>query len=174
MGEKREALLLAKYLEENYIYHQRQTNVPLGMVDAELIATFGLQTALRMGIKQRPMIDVIVWDNKTLLLIEAKIRGWIDGLAKLPLYNMLLDETPELSQYADWPRKMLMVIPYTNNNMRYLAKRLGIHLVEFSTPEIDKYMTETLPYYQTADYKRKRSELTATQRALGVEKIDGM
>lgn len=169
MGEKREALLIAKYLEENYRHHQRQSNVPLGMVDAELIATFGLQTALRMGIKQRPMIDAIVWENKTLLLIESKIRGWIDGLAKLPLYNMLMDETPEFATYKEWPRRMLMVIPYTNNNMRYLAKRLGVELVEFSTPEIDHYMTVTLPMYQSADYKRRTAEKKATQRALGVE-----
>lgn len=173
MGEQRERLLLAKYLQDRFPHHRKHTNAPLGMVDEELIATFGLQMALKMGIKQRPMIDAIVWDNKTLLFIEAKLRGWIDGLAKLPLYKMLADETPELAEFAEWPRRMVMVIPYTNNNMRYLAKRLGVEIDIFSTPEIDEYMNVTLVQYQSADYKRKIAELRATRRALGVETIEG-
>lgn len=174
MAEQRERLLLARFLQERYPHHQKQTNAPLGLPAPQLIAEFGLQTALRIGIKMRPNVDAIVWDKPNLLLIEAKIVRWVDGIAKLPFYNALFLDTPEFEQYFDWPRKLILVIPYTQENMLAVARRMGVEVVEYSTPEIDKYLQETLPYYQTGDYKRKRAELTATQEALGVRSIDGM
>lgn len=174
MAIPRERQLLAAYLHDKYPHHRKQTNVPLGMPHPDLIAGFGLQTALKMGIKMRPNVDCIVWDKPDLVLIEAKVVRWVDGLAKLPLYNAMIPETPELEQYIDWPRRMVLVIPYTQENMLAVAKRLGIEVVEFSTKEIDDYVQKELPYYQTHDYKRKRAELLATQRALGVEKINGL
>lgn len=174
MAEQRERLLLAKYLEHKYPHHRRQTNVPLGLPHPTLVAEFGMQLALRMGIKMRPNIDCLVWDNGTLVLIEAKVIRWVDGLSKLPFYNAMIPDTPELEQYQDWPRRMVLVVPFTQENMLSVAKRLGVEVEYFSTPEIDHYVQVTLPYYQTADYKRRQAELKATQRALGVEKIDGL
>ena len=174
MAEQRERLLLAKYLADKYPHHRKQTNVPLGLPHPDLVAEFGRDLALRMGIKMRPNIDAIVWDNKTLILIEAKVIRWIDGLSKLPLYNAMIEDTPELEQYKDWPRIMRLVIPFTQDNMLSIAKKLGVEVVQYSVPEIDDYVQKQLPYYQSADYKRKRAELLATQDALGVRTIDGL
>jgi hypothetical protein len=174
MAIPRERQLLASYLHDKYPHHHLQTNVPLGLPHPDLVAEFGVQLALRMGIKMRPNVDAIVWDKPDLVLIEAKVIRWVDGLAKLPLYSAMIADTPELEQYQDWPRRMVLVIPYTQENMLAVAKRLGIEVVEYSTKEIDDYVQNELPYYQSADYKRKRAELLATQEALGVRSINGL
>lgn len=174
IAEQRERLLLARYLQDKYPHHRKQTNVPLGLPHPDLVAEFGRELALRMGIKMRPNIDAIVWDNKILILIEAKVIRWIDGLAKLPLYSAMIEDTPEFEQYKAWPRIMRMVIPFTQDNMLSIAKKLGVQVEQYSVPEIDDYVQNKLPYYQTADYKRKRTQLLDTQEALGVRSIDGL
>jgi len=174
MAEHRERLLIARYLQERYPHHQKQTNVPLGLPAPQLIAEFGLQTALRIGIKMRPNVDAIVWDKPNLILIEAKIVRWVDGIAKLPFYEALFLDTPEMEQWFNWPRRLVLVIPYSQENMLAVARRMGVEIVEYSTPEIDNYLQKELPYYQTGDYKRKRAELLSTQEALGVRTIDGL
>lgn len=169
MAEQRERLLVQRYIQARYPRNRVMFNAPLGSVHQSLIAEYGRLRALKVGLKTRPMIDAIVFDRKSLLLIEAKIVRWVDGLSKLPLYNAMIPDTPELEQYQEWERHMVLVIPFIQDNMLRIAKRLGVEVVEFTTSEIEDYLQNVLPKYQTAEYKRERAEKLELHRKLGVE-----
>ena len=130
---------------------------------------YGAAKGARVYRPWRPEVDALVVLPKEVILIEAKIVRWVDGLAKLPLYKAMLPDTPELEQYRSWPVKMRLVIPFTQANMELTAQRVGVELEQFSTPEIDEYLTNTLPFYHTAEYKRRRAQVLDTRTALGVE-----
>lgn len=168
-NQLRERLLLQRYIEYRYPQHHVKIGCPLGTVPESLIIEYGRTAALRVARKMRPEVDALVFDGKTLILVEAKIARWVDGLAKLPLYKAMLPDTPELEQYRSWPVKMRLVIPFTQANMELTAQRVGVELEQFSTPEIDEYLTNTLPFYHTAEYKRRRAQVLDTRTALGVE-----
>jgi hypothetical protein len=169
MGEQRERLLLTEYVKARYIQHKVTFNCPLGPVPDSLIFEYGAGKAYKVARSMRPEVDALVYDDGTLILIEAKIVRWVDGISKLPLYKLLLATTPEVQPYLSWRVEMELVIPFKQPTMVSVAHSIGVKIVEFSVPEIDKYVSETLPYYQTAEYRQKRKDLVATRKSLGLD-----
>jgi hypothetical protein len=169
MGEQRERLLLTRYIEARYRSNKVALNYPLGPVPDSLVFEYGAGKAYKVGRSMRPEIDALVYDEGTLILVEAKIVRWVDGVSKLPLYKALIASTPELQAYVSWRVEMELVIPFKQPTMVSVAHSMGVKIVEFSVPEIDKYVSETLPYYQTAEYRQKRRSLVETRKSLGLE-----
>ena len=169
MAQARERLLLAEYIKAFYPNHRVKLGCPLGPVAESLIFEYGAAKAYKVARPMRPEVDALIWDDKRLILVEAKILRWVDGLSKLPLYSSMVPQTPELQEYISWPRVVRLVIPFVQENMAAVASSWGIEVVQFSIPEIDKYLTEELPYYQTAEYRQKRVELLAARKNLGLE-----
>lgn len=168
MIQQRERLLLSRYLEKLAPTAIVKQNCPLGIVPESLIIEYGRTQALRVARKMRPEVDALVIEPKQLILIEAKVVRWVDGVSKLALYRALVPDTPELEPYKDRPVNLRLVIPFTQENMLSVARRMGIEVVEFTVPEITEYLTKVLPKYGTAEYKRSRTELLHTRELLGV------
>lgn len=169
MSEQRERLLLSEYIRLKLPNSIVRQNCPLGIVPESLIIEYGRTAALRVARKMRPEVDALVIEPKRLILIEAKIIRWVDGISKLPLYRALIPDTPELEAYKDREVVCRLVIPFTQENMLSVAARMGVEVVEFSTPAIDEYVRTTLPKYQTAEYKRERAEILRQRDILGVK-----
>ena len=166
---QRERALLAEYIRLKLPGVQVRQNCPLGIVPESLIVEYGRTAALRVARKMRPEVDALVITPDRLILIEAKILRWVDGLAHLVVYKALVPDTPELEEYAKRPVVMRMVIPFTQENMRSVAERMGVEIDEFTTPAIDQYLTQELPKYSTQEYKRKRAEVMRQREILGVQ-----
>ena len=169
MIQQRERLLLSEYIRLHLQGMIVRQNCPLGLVPESLVADFGPRAALRIARKMRPEVDALVIAPDKLILIEAKVIRWVDGLAKLPLYKALILDTPELVQYKDRPVVMRLIMPYVQENMLSVAARMGVEVVEFTTPEIDHYVQVEIPKYSTAEYKRNRAEVLRQREILGVQ-----
>lgn len=169
MIQQRERALLSEYIRLKLQGLQVRQNCPLGIVPESLIVEYGRTAALRVARKMRPEVDALVIAPDKLVLIEAKISRWVDGLSKLVLYRALIPDTPEMEAYFKLPVVMRMVIPFTQENMLSVAARMGVEVVEFTTPAIDEYLTKELPKYNTAAYKAQRQEIYRQREILGVE-----
>jgi len=169
MIQQRERSLLSEYIRLKLQGLQVKQNCPLGIVPESLIIEYGRTQALRVARKMRPEVDALVIYPDKLVLIEAKVTRWVDGLAHLVVYKALVPDTPELEPYAKRPVIMRMVIPFTQENMRSVAQRMGVEIVEFTTPEVDEYLNKELPKYSTQEYKRRRAEVLRQRAILGVE-----
>jgi len=169
MIQQRERALLTAYMQAKLQGLQVRQNCPLGLVPESLVMEYGRTAALRVARKMRPEVDALVIYPDRLVLIEAKIVRWVDGLSKLVVYRALVPDTPELEPYAQRPVVLQLLIPYTQDNMRSVAARLGVELVEFTTPDIDRYLNEELPKYNTSEYKRNRQEVLKQRELLGVQ-----
>lgn len=169
MIQQRERLLLSEYIRLHLQGMIVRQNCPLGLVPESLVADFGPRAALRIARKMRPEVDALVIAPDKLILIEAKVIRWVDGVSKLPLYKALIPDTPELVQYKDRPVVMRLIMPYVQENMLSVAARMGVEVVEFTTPEIDQYVQVEIPKYSTAEYKRNRAEVLRQRLVLGVE-----
>ena len=169
MSEQRERLLLSEYIKTlpgDLIVRQ---NCPLGIVPESLIVEYGRSAALRVARKMRPEVDALVITPARLILIEAKVTRWVDGVSKLALYKALIPDTPELESYQTRLVVMRLVIPFTQDNMLSVAARMGVEVVEFHTPAVDQYLNIELPKYSTAGYKRERAEVLRQRELLGVK-----
>lgn len=169
MIQQRERLLLSEYIRLHLQGMIVRQNCPLGLVPESLVADFGPRAALRIARKMRPEVDALVIAPDKLILIEAKVIRWVDGISKLPLYAALIPDTPELVQYKDRPVVMRLIMPYVQDNMLSVAKRMGVEVVEFTTPEVDQYVQVEIPKYSTAEYKRNRAEILRQREILGVQ-----
>jgi hypothetical protein len=169
MIQQRERALLSEYIRLKLQGLQVRQNCPLGIVPESLIVEYGRTQALRVARKMRPEVDALVIAPDKLILIEAKILRWVDGLAHLVVYKALVPDTPELEAYKDRPVVMRMVIPFTQENMQSVAARMGVEIEEFTTPAIDEYLNKELPKYSTQEYKRRRAEIMRQREILGVQ-----
>ena len=169
MIQQRERALLTAYIESYLRGRQVRQNCPLGIVPESLIIEYGRSAALKVARKMRPEVDALVIAPDALILVEAKVVRWVDGLSKLVLYKALVPDTPELETYAKLPVVMRLVIPFTQDNMRSVAARMGVELVEFTTPAIDEYLNNELPKYNTQEYKRNRADVLKQREILGVK-----
>ena len=168
-NKPREALLLAEYIRAHFPRAHVLYDVPLGGPDQEAVGRYGYEEALALSRPYRPRVDAIIVDGKRLLLVEAKIYRWLDGIGKLPVYRGLVDVTPELARFHGWPKLMRLLIPFTNPSIKYCADVVGVDVTVFSTPALDEYINVELPNYSTRAYKRKRAEKRATMEALGLD-----
>lgn len=169
MIQQRERALLSAYLQHKLPNAIVKQNCPLGIVPQSLIMEYGRTDALRFARKMRPEVDALIIEPKRLVLIEAKVIRWVDGVSKLALYKALIPDTPELEPYQGRDIVMRLVIPFTQDNMLSVAARMGVEVVEFTTPDIEKYLREDLPKYGSAEYKTKRAETLRQRLVLGVD-----
>lgn len=168
MGQQRERALISSYIRDRFPRSRVILGAPLGPVPEQLTATWGRFKALRVARGLRPEVDALVFDNHRLVLIEAKILKWVDGLAKLPLYKGLVATTPELQEYVSWPVDMVLVTPWTSENIQAAAQALGVQVEVYSTPEVEVYAQE-LHKYWTSEYQSARSDKRRARELLGLE-----
>jgi len=168
MGQQRERRLVSEYVAERFPRARVIMGCPLGPAPEKLVATLGPRKALRVARGLRPEVDALVIENHRLIMVEAKIRAWIDGIAKLPVYKSLVPTTPELEQYTDYPVEMRLCFPWHSETIEAAAKNLGVVLDVFHKPWIDEYLEE-LGKYWSGEYITGRAEKKRMREILGVE-----
>lgn len=168
MGQQREGRLIAEYIAEKYPGDRVIFGCPLGPVPEKMIATLGPRKALRMARGLRPEVDALVIRDHQLVLVEAKIQRWVDGIAKLPVYRSLIPTTPELEQYRDYEVEMRLCFPWSSETIEEAARAAGVILDVYHKPWLEDYINE-LSKYWSADYRAKRAEKKRLREILGVE-----
>lgn len=165
--QPRERQFILDYIQDRYPDRRVKFNCPLGLPPARLVATFGLTQSLKLAMGSRLMVDAVVWGDHKLIIIEAKIREWVNGIAKLPIYKMLIPTTPELAEYWAWPVDMICALPYTSEYIESTAALVGVTIDMFTSAAVDESMAQVAKY-QTPEYKRERAEKNATIERLGL------
>jgi len=168
MGEQRERRLIAEYIVDRFPRSQVIYGCPLGPVPQHLVATLGPRKALRMARGLRPEVDALVIQDHRLILVEAKIQKWLDGIAKLPVYRSLIPTTEELKEYQGWEVEMRLCFPWYSESVEAAAKGAGVVLDVFHQPWIDEYLTE-LGKYWSEEYQAARAEKKRMREIFGLE-----
>lgn len=168
MGKPREREMIRAYIAQRYPDQHVIFGCPLGPVPEVLTVAWGARKALRVGRGLRPEVDALVIQNRSLIMVEAKVVKWMDGLSKLPVYKGLVPTTPELEEYRGYPVRMILCTPWANESIRASAEGVGVEIDEFSTPEVDAYIEEMGKYW-SREYQAARQEKKRAREILGLE-----
>jgi hypothetical protein len=129
---------------------------------------FPPEKALRIARPWRPEVDALVIAPKELILVEAKVFKYMDGLSKLPVYRDLIDSTPELEQYKKLPRRMQLLLPAKLDWVETAAKAVGVETVVWA-PDWVKAVWEERDKYWTKEAVQAREERKRILKAIGYE-----
>ena len=102
---------------------------PLGPVPEELIKLYGASKAFKTYRPWRPEVDAVIITKKNIVLIEAKIQKFMDGLSKLPVYEALVSMTPELYHYLDRPTEMRLLMPARVEWVITASKKMNVQVI---------------------------------------------
>ena len=108
----------------------------------------GTPKAIRIYRPWRPEVDALVIMPGALLLIEAKIFKYMDGLAKLPVYKSLVPSTPELQTYRDLPVEMQLLIPVEIPWVKEAADNMDVKVYVWAPDWVKKIWNERDKYWQ--------------------------
>ena len=81
--------------------------------------------------------DAIVISEGAVLIIESKLRADPGALGQLELYKKLFVNTPEFSQYANWPIQLVLLCAVTDLNMVELCSEKGVTFEVFSEEDVN-------------------------------------
>lgn len=145
-----ETRLLSEWLAVRYPERRILQRVRVGS-DHPALEIPGLTPAeLRMTVAWRRWADAIVFDNGTLLVVEATVLPKPGKISQLDLYIRLVPATPELVEYKDWPVRGVLVLAVDDPAMRLLAADRG-HAVElYHPPWVDAYLLTLAPRARVA------------------------
>jgi len=134
---------------------------PLGPIPEDLIKEHGLEKAIRMYRPWRPECDALIINKNKLILVEAKVRKILDGLAKLPIYKRLIPETPELAPYKGWPIVMRLLTVRAYEPWITIARELGIELVEWAPTWVKEIWIQHDLYWtrEAVELRERRKEV---------------
>lgn len=166
--EPRERRFINDYIQSRYPNNRVKYNCPLGLPPERLVASFGLTQSLKLAMGSRLMVDAVVWEDHKLILIEAKIREWVNGVAKLPIYKMLVPSTPELEEFRDWPVDMVLALPYINDYIESTAALVDVRVDMYTSAAVDESMA-MVAKYQTPAWKRDQAQKRETRERLGLD-----
>ena len=154
------------YLKEYYPDAEVRMRCPLGPIPAALKELYGPAKAARVYRPSRPEVDALVVLEDSILLIEAKIYKYMDGLAKLPVYGALVPKTEELLVLM--PRKVVMhlLLPRAIPWVVAAAPDMGVEVVT-AAPAWVIQIWEERDQYWTPAAKMKRAERKALLARLG-------
>lgn len=157
---------VTEYVTEVYPGYEARYRVPLGPYIAGLAEQMGADKARRVSRPYRPEIDAIVIHTERLILIEAKIFKWMDGLSKLPVYKSLLADTPELQDVKDRPVEMQLLVVRPVAWVNSAAEKAGIRVVEWAPAWIVQIFEERDKYW-TPEATKARQERKEVLQKLG-------
>ncbi len=165
-----EPRLVAEYIAENFPNAKVYYDQPLGAIPPEAPRAATGQYLAGVARTSRPRADAIVIDDDVLWVVEAKILDVSLGAGKLPMYERLVPSTPELSEYRDLPRKMLLV---SANPAQWSAQEALTHNIELVVfqPEWAIAYIQWRNTYFTADARRARAARKARLIALGYDEL---
>jgi len=154
------------YIKEQYPDAEVRLRCPLGPIPDELKQLYGPAKAARVYRPSRPEVDALVVLPGALVLIEAKIFKYMDGLAKLPVYKALVSKTPELAVFSDRPVIMHLLLPVAIPWVKAAAPELGVEVYTVAPEWVLQIWEERDKYWQPAA-RMKRAERKALLEKLG-------
>jgi len=159
---------VSEYIVKHYPKYPVKLRCPLGPIPENLKKIHGEEKAIRVYRPWRPEVDALVIMPGALLLIEAKIFKYMDGLSKLPVYASLVPATPELKEYKDMPVKMQLLVPVDIPWVRTACQKMGVDMVVWA-PDWLKKIWEERDKYWSPEELIKREKRKQVLRRLGYE-----
>jgi hypothetical protein len=157
---------VSEYCAVHYPKAEVRLSCPLGGIPKETLRDYGVLKGLRVYRPWRPEVDALVILQNMLILVEAKIFKYMDGLSKLPVYKSLVPQTPELSHVANRPIYMKLLIPYRIPWVLEAAKDLDV-TVEVWVPDFVKQAWDERDKYWTKEAIEKREARKEKLKELG-------
>lgn len=154
------------YIKETYPNAEVRLRCPLGPIPDALKELYGPAKAARVYRPSRPEVDALVILPGALLLIEAKIFKYMDGLAKLPVYGALVPKTPELMVFSKKPVIMHLLIPKAIPWVMAAAPDLGVEVYTHAPAWLMEIWEERDKYWQP-DARMRRADRKALLEKLG-------
>jgi len=149
-----ETRLLGEWLSMRYPGRRVMQRVRVGS-DHPALEIPGLSPSeQRMVVAWRRWADAIVFDNGTLVVVEATVLPKPGKISQLDLYIRLVPATPELAEYRDWPVRGLLLAAVDDPVMRLLAAERGYTIELYHPPWVDGYLLTLAP-------RRREGSLTA-------------
>jgi len=157
---------VSMYVAEHYPAAEIRLSCPLGGIPKETLKDYGFLKGLRVYRPWRPEVDALVILQNMLILVEAKVFKYMDGLSKLPVYKGLVAKTPELQHVAHRPIYMKLLIPHKIPWVIEAAEDMGV-AVDVWVPDFIEKVWEERDKYWTKDALAQREARRSKLRELG-------
>jgi len=154
------------YIKQHYPDEEVRLRCPLGPIPPELRELYGPAKAAKYYRPSRPEVDALVVLPGALVLIEAKVFKYMDGLAKLPVYKALVPHTQELAVFAKKPVLMHLLLPKEIPWVKAAAPDLGVE-IHAEAPDWVTKIWEERDKYWTPEARLRREDRKALLRRLG-------
>jgi len=154
------------YIKEYYPDAEVRLRCPLGSIPAELVEFYGPAKAAKVYRPSRLEVDALVIEPDELILIEAKIFKYMDGLSKLPIYKAAARKAPELQVFKDRPIRMHLLLPVAIPSIVEVAPDVGVEVKTAAPPWLMEIWEERDKYW-TPGARMKRAERKAMLKRLG-------
>lgn len=138
--EPREQRMLAEYMAHNFRGIRYKTRVRLGATQPRIAGKFTKEESAMLGVFRRWADAIAFLPDKSLLLIETKIRPEPGVISQLKLYAMLIPNTPELEEFKDWPIRMRVVYAIPDPAVEMLARSENIEVVSYFPSWMEEYL----------------------------------
>jgi len=138
---------VAEYCTEFYPKDIVLYRCPLGMPPKEVRFGVSLKKALQLYYPYRPKVDALIVTPTAIILVEAKVWKYIDGLSKLPVYAALVKQTPELEKYLPRPVIKRLLVPIIPQWLLPIAKELNVEIINWAPDWVKEVYLERERYY---------------------------
>ena len=184
-----ETRLLADYLATKFPNYITMTRVPLGPTMIEEVDGQRRPTTLGAARPWRPEVDaVVIMEDPgkigfmprgprgvfmsapatgVLLLIEAKVDKYVDGVSKLPFYKSLIPHTPELELFRGWEHRMRLVITQDAPWVQIGARIAEVEIDIYAPSWIAEYRQYTQRYW-TKEWREERRRVNQVRKRVGL------
>lgn len=159
---------VSEYIAKFYPKFEVRPRCPLGPIPENLVKLHGLSKATAVHRPWRPEVDALVLLPRHVLLIEAKIQKYMDGLSKLPVYRELIPVTPELQEYKDFAVMCHLLVPVVIPWIEEAAYRMKVDVKTWA-PDWLKEIWRERDTYWTPEAVMKREERKKTLDRLGYD-----
>jgi len=162
-----ESRMMAEYVLDKFPQYRVMLRQPLGppVVGADVFPDMARR--LNASRPWRPEVDAVVVLEDHLLFVEGKVNEPLYGLAKLPAYAALADETPELAAWKGWEVRMRLVVPFPVTWLELAAQKAGVEVDVYFKPWMQTYLDYVGSYHTQAN-RRFRAERQAAREKLGL------
>jgi len=109
MTQQRESKLLTEFLRKQYPHCLQWKRVRLGPLPDEVDKGY-YKVTLRW-------VDAVVYRDRRILLIEAKMKPTSAAVGQLNLYEKLFPQTSEFSEFAHLPIDKMLLTTYVDKNV---------------------------------------------------------
>jgi hypothetical protein len=158
---------VSEYVKEFYPHAEVHLRCPLGPIPEELKALYGPAKAAAIHRPWRPEVDAVIVTPGAVILLEAKVQKYMNGLSKLPVYAACLGSTPELQPILVGRNVLLhLLLPYPIPWVVKAAEGMGVTVIDWVPDWVADVWNERDKYW-TPEYRMKREERKQLLRKLG-------